>query len=82
MTLTQLKANKAELVAKLQVAKNPVTAINCPPAIRQQIIDANVKKYRRQITALQEQIDILQGRTKLIEKRQGFEPKLAEAFAS
>jgi len=80
MTLAQLNSKKAALVSRLQIAKNPVTAPDCSPVIRQQIINSNVQKYRRQITNLQKQIDIMQGRTQVNAPRRGFAGTLAEAF--
>jgi len=62
MTLIALKQKKAELVAAMNNAKTAKMADGISDSVRKAIIASNVKRYRNQITALQRQIDRIEGR--------------------
>ena len=72
MTITQLKAEKAQLVNKMHAAQNPHTSPNLSAEIRNSIIASNVQRYKRQIGAVQRKIDTLMGRSKVPAKRPKF----------
>lgn len=68
ITLASLKEKKAQLVSQLHKSKNVTFAPGVSAGIKAAIIERNVALYRKQITAVQLQIDILYGRKEVPSK--------------
>jgi hypothetical protein len=79
MTLNQLKANRTALVSQIKAAPNAKFADGTTETVKAAIVAANLKRLKRQLSKVNDQIAVINGTAQPKQKRGHFEQSVLPA---